>query len=167
MSPVLSTKHRTFFFLHGRWCPLYVCSFFFCNTPPTCNHHHCINTPPLHRKGGGRRAVGYRKVALKLLANSCRCSVGGETIRLSSQSLRVRYSAPHFFFPDFFFPFFFLYFFSMGGGILCMYVPFFCATHHPPVITTAVLRGAPTLRAHCTHASSGRSWAAGSSFASP
>ena len=20
-------------------CPLYVCSFFFCNTPPTCNHH--------------------------------------------------------------------------------------------------------------------------------
>ena len=57
-----------FFFLPGRWCPLYqyVCSFlsfFFCNTPPTCNHHHCIDTPPLHRKGGGRRAVGYRKVA--------------------------------------------------------------------------------------------------------
>ena len=28
-----------FFFLHGRWCHLYVCSFFFCNTPPTCNRH--------------------------------------------------------------------------------------------------------------------------------
>ena len=37
-----------------------------------------------------------------LLANSCRCSVGGETIRLSSQSSRVRYSAPLFFFPIFF-----------------------------------------------------------------
>ena len=48
---------------HRRWCPLYVCSFFFCNTPPTCNHHHCIDTPPLHRKGGGRRTVGYRKAA--------------------------------------------------------------------------------------------------------
>ena len=111
--------------------------FFLCNTPPTCNHHHCINTPPLHRKGGGRRAVGYRKVALKLLANSCRCSVGGETIRLSSQSLRVRYSAPLFVFPLFFL-FFFPFFFSMGGGVLCMYVPFFFATHHSPVITTTV-----------------------------
>ena len=30
----------SFCFLHGRWCPLYVCSFFFCNTPPTCNHHN-------------------------------------------------------------------------------------------------------------------------------
>ena len=48
---------------HRRWCPLYICSFLFCNTPPTCNHHHCIDTPPLHRKEGGRRAVGYRKVA--------------------------------------------------------------------------------------------------------
>ena len=38
----------------------------------------------------------------------------------------------------------------MGGGILCMYL-FFCATHHPPVITTAVLRGVPTLRAHSAH----------------
>ena len=27
------------FFLHGSWCPLYVCSFFFCHTPPTCDHH--------------------------------------------------------------------------------------------------------------------------------
>ena len=29
-----------------------------------------------------------------------------------------------------------LFVFSMGGGVLCMYVPFFFATHHPPVITT-------------------------------
>ena len=28
---------------------------------------------------------------------------------------------------------------------------FFCATHHPPVITIAVLRGVPTLRAHSAH----------------
>ena len=27
--------------------------FLFFNTPPTCNHHHCIDTPPLHRKGEG------------------------------------------------------------------------------------------------------------------
>ena len=70
-----------------------------------------------------------------LFPNSCRCGVGGETIRPSSQSSRVRcpYSTPLFFFPFFFFSFFF---FSMGGGVLCMYVPFFFATHHPPVITT-------------------------------
>ena len=87
-----------------------------------------------------------------LFANSCRCSVGGETIRLSSQSSRVRYSAPLFFCPVFLFVFFFLFFFSMGGGILCMYVKFFlCNTppacnHHrrPP-------RGVPTLRAHSAH----------------
>ena len=82
-----------------------------------------------------------------LFPNSCRCSVGGETIRLSSQSSRVRYSAPLLFFSFFFF----FFFFSMGGGILCMHVPFFCALHHPPVITTAVLRGVPTLRAHSSH----------------
>ena len=68
-----------------------------------------------------------------LFPNSCRCSVGGETIRPSSQSSRVRYpySAPLFFSPFFFF----LFFFSMGGGVLCMFL-FFFATHHPPVITT-------------------------------
>ena len=27
-----------FFVLHGGWCPLHECSFF-CNTPPTCDHH--------------------------------------------------------------------------------------------------------------------------------
>ena len=91
---------------------------------------------------------GVQKGSGDALCYSCRCSVGGETIRLSSQSSRVRYSAPLFFFPVFLFHFFFLYFFSMGGGILCMYVPFFCVTRHPPVITTAVLRGVPTLRAH-------------------
>ena len=87
------------------------------------------------------------------MANSCRCSVGGETIRLSSQSSRVPYTAPLPFFSCFFFflLFVFLFFFSMGGGILCMYVFFLCATHHPPVITTAVLRGVPTLRAHSAH----------------
>ena len=37
-----------------------------------------------------------------LLVNSCGCSVGGKTIRLSSQSSRVRYSAPLFFFQYFF-----------------------------------------------------------------
>ena len=58
-------------------------------------------------------------------ANSCRCSVGGETIILSSQSSRVRYLAP------LFFPLFFSFFFSTGGGVLCKYVPFvFCNT--PP-----------------------------------
>ena len=77
----------------------------------------------------GRNEVGYRKVAWMLFANSCRCSVGGETIRLSSQSSRVRYSAPLFFFPVFFFPFFFLFFLSMGGGVLCMYVSFFFLQH--------------------------------------
>ena len=86
-----------------------------------------------------------------LWAESCRCSVGGKTITLYRRSSRVRYSAPLLFFSCFFFPLFFLYFFSMGGGILCMYVPFFCAIHHPPVITTAVLRGVPTLRAHSAH----------------
>ena len=33
---------------------------------------------------------------------------------------------------------------------VCMFL-FFCATHHPPVTTTAVLRGVPTLRAHSAH----------------
>ena len=112
------------------------------------------------------RQVGYRKVAWMLFPNSCRCSAGGETIRLSSQSSRVRYSAPLFFscfFSCFFFLYFFLYFFSMGGGILCMYVPFFlCNTppacnHHrrPPRCPNAQ-------STQCTHASSGRPWAAGS-----
>ena len=82
------------------------------------------------------------------MANSCRCSVGGETIRLSSQSSRVRYSAPLFFF-CFFFPVFFSFIFSPWEVVssVCMFL-FFCATHHPPVITTAVLRVVPTLRAH-------------------
>ena len=59
----------------------------------------------------------------------------GWTIRLLSRSSRVRYpySAPLLFFLPFLFP---LFFFSMGGGVLCMYVPFFFATHHPPVIIT-------------------------------
>ena len=74
----------------------------------------------------GRNEVGYRKVAWMLFSNSCRCSVGGETIRLSSQSSRVRYSAP------LFFSFFFLH-----GRWCPLYVcSFFFATRHPPVITT-------------------------------
>ena len=70
------------------------------------------------------------------------------------------------FFSCFFFVFvFFLYFFSMGGGILCMYVLLFlCNTppvcnHHrrPPRCPNAQ-------STQCTHASSGRSWAAGSTW---
>ena len=84
--------------------------------------HYCCRT---------LRQVGYRKVrvAWMLFPNSCRCSVGGETIRLSSQSSRVRYSAPLFFSFFFFFPFFFRFVFSMGGGVLCMYVPFLFFQH--------------------------------------
>ena len=43
-----------------------------------------------------------------LFPNSCRCSVGGETIRLSRQISRVRYPYSTLFF-FFFFPFFFLH----------------------------------------------------------
>ena len=43
----------------------------------------------------------------------------------------------------------------MGGGVLCMYVPFFFATHHPPVITTcswgSVGRLPCTSRPHKSH----------------
>ena len=87
-----------------------------------------------------------------LLSNSCRCSVGGKTIRLSSQSSRVGYSAPLFFFYRFFLFLFFFSFFSPWEVVssVCMFL-FFFATHHPPVITTAVLRGVPTLRAHSAH----------------
>ena len=69
-----------------------------------------------------------------LFTNSCRCSVGGETIRLSSQSSRFRYpySAPLFFFSFFFFAFLFLH-----GRWCSMYVCFFFFLQHtPPVITT-------------------------------
>ena len=77
-------------------------------------------------------------------------------VKPSDYQVKVReFDTWHLFFFSLFFvfrfysPLFFsLYFFSMGGGVLCMYVPFFCATHHPPVITTAVLRVVPTLRAH-------------------
>ena len=60
-----------------------------------------------------------------LFPNSCRCSVEGETIRLSSQSSRVRYpySAPLFFFSFFFSPW------EVVSSV-CMF-PFFFATHHP------------------------------------
>ena len=86
-----------------------------------------------------------------LWANSCRRSVGGETIRLSSQSSRVRYSAPLFFFLVFFSCF--ISFIFLHGRWYPLYVCsfFFRATHHPPVITTAVFRGVPTLRAHSAH----------------
>ena len=83
-----------------------------------------------------------------LFVNSCRCSVGGETIRLSSQNSRVRYAAPLFFFSCFLFSFIFSPWEVVSS--VCMFL-FFCATHHPPVITTAVLRGVPTLRAHSAH----------------
>ena len=63
----------------------------------------------------GRNEVGYRKVAWRNFANSCRCSVVGETITL--YKVRV-FDTRHLLF-------FFLFFFSMGGGVLCMYVPFF------------------------------------------
>ena len=90
------------------------------------------------------------------MANSCRCSLGGETIRLSSQSSRVRYLAPvsfflfflSFFIPLYVFPFIFFPWEVVSS--VCMFL-FFCATHHPPVITTAVLRVVPTLRAHSAH----------------
>ena len=63
-----------------------------------------------------------------LFPNSCRCSVGGETIRLSSQNSRVRYTAPLFFFSFFFSPW------EVVSSV-CMFL-FFCNTpptcnHHP------------------------------------
>ena len=72
------------------------------------------------------RAVGYRKVAWMLFANSCCCSVGRETIRLSSQSSRVRYSAPLFFSP------FFSFLFSPWEVVssVCMFLFFFQHTTH-------------------------------------
>ena len=59
-----------------------------------------------------------------LVLISCRCSVGGGTIRLSSQSSRVRYpySTPHFFFSFFFSPW-------EVVSSACMFL-FFCNT--PP-----------------------------------
>ena len=76
-----------------------------------------------------------------LFTNSCRCSVGGETFKLSSQSSRFRYpySTPLFFWFLFFFFFFFFFCFSFSPwevvSYVCMFL-FFFATHHPPVITT-------------------------------
>ena len=69
-----------------------------------------------------------------LFPNSCRCSVGGETIRLSSQSSRVRYpySAPLFsfsffflFFFPLFFPFFSFFFPWELVSSVCMFLFFF------------------------------------------
>ena len=54
-----------FFFSMGGGVLCMNVPFFFCNTPPTCNHYHCIDTPPLHRIGGGRRAVRYRNGSMK------------------------------------------------------------------------------------------------------
>ena len=98
---------------------------------------------------------------MRAVGNSCRCSVGGETIRLSSQSSRVRYTAPLFFFLFFFF----LLFFSIGGGILCIYV-FFCLCNTPPGCNhhRRPPRCPNAKSTQCTHASSERSWAAGSSL---
>ena len=72
-----------------------------------------------------------------LFPTSYRCSVGGKTIRLSSQSSRVGYSAPLFFFYRFFLFLVFFSFFSPWEVVsyVCMFL-FFFATHHPPVITT-------------------------------
>ena len=59
-----------------------------------------------------------------LFANSCRCSVGGETIRLPSQSSRVRY--------PYSVPLFFSFFNSPSEVVSSVYMfPFFFATHHP------------------------------------
>ena len=79
----------------------------------------------------GRNEVGYRKVAWMLFPNSCRCSVGGETIRLSSKGSRVRYSAPLLFFP----------FFFLHGSWCPLYVCsfFFCNT--PPTCNHHLQRG--------------------------
>ena len=103
------------------------------------------------------------------MANSCRCSVGGETIRLSSQSSRVRYTAHLYFFSCFFFSCFFFPFFSQWEVVstACMFF-FLCATHHPPDITHRRPPRCPNAKStQCTHASSGRSWAAGSSLHLP
>ena len=126
-----------FFFFYMGGGVLYMYFFFFATHHPhvitntAWTHHHCIEK-------GWRRAVGYRKGAWIVLANSCRCGAGGKTIRLSSQRSRVRNPAPLCFFPVLCFLFcVFLFFFYMGGGVLCMYVLFyFFATHHPHVITT-------------------------------
>ena len=59
-----------------------------------------------------------------LFPTSYRCSVGGETIRLSSQSSRVQYSAPLFFFSFFFF--------HGGWCLLYWYVCFCLFCNTPP-----------------------------------
>ena len=89
-------------------------------------------------------------------------TAGVKTIRQSCNSSRVRNTAPLFCFVFFFF--------SFVCGALCMFLfscLFFCNTpptcnhHHRP------LRYPNAQSTQCTLASSGRSWAAGSSFASP
>jgi len=89
-------------------------------------------------------------------------TAGVKTIRQSCNSSRVRNTAPLFCFVFFFF--------SFVCGALCMFLFFcffFCNTpptcnhHHRP------LRYPNAQSTQCTLASSGRSWAAGSSFASP
>ena len=72
-------------------------------------------------------------------------TAGVKTIRQSCNSSRVRNTAPLFCFVIFFFPLF-----VVPSVCFCFFV-FFFATHHPPVITTTVLCGIPTLRAHSAH----------------
>ena len=85
--------------------------------------------PGIRRQKLGR----VQKGSVNAIPNSCRCSVGGETIRLSSRSSS---SIPVLGTSFFFFHFFFCPFFFLHGRWYPLYVPFFFATHHPPVITT-------------------------------
>ena len=88
-------------------------------------------------------------------------TAGVKTIRQSCNSSRVRNTAPLFCFVIFFFPLFVVP--SVCFFLFCFFcnTPPTCNHHHRP------LRYPNAQSTQCTLASSGRSWAAGSSFASP
>ena len=96
---------------------------------------------------------GVQKGSVNGLGKFMRLWRRGKTIRLSSQSSRVRNPAPLCFVLFCSFPFCFFFFFSPLEVVssVCMFVFFCFATYHQPVITTSVLRGFPTLRAHSAH----------------
>ena len=76
-----------FFFLHGRWCPLYVP--FFCNTPPTCDHHlqlglcflvlvwkNCLGFSVGYQRAPGTSEKKKARTSERFVAN---CEVGPST----------------------------------------------------------------------------------------
>ena len=58
------------------------CGIRVCSTHLGFSVGNVLCTIRMYLASAGRSEVGYKKVAWMLFANSCRCSVGGETIRL-------------------------------------------------------------------------------------